>query len=185
MAASALTPARSNSLFLALCMSLAERCFRSSSTVYSAFGIVKLSRTSLCFLGVFSSLTTGVAASGSAIFRATGWAAGVFLITTFLAAVALSITALEGTVLDAIFLDAMDAMTAVGLALPDGFGGSAMTGLGALALTAGLRATTGFAAVMGAMVLARAVAGTWVGLTVVDIKTFKEACHKQAQAQTG
>ena len=90
--------------------------------------------------------------------------------------------------LDAIFLDAMDAMdamTAVGLALPDGFGGSAMTGLGALALTVGLRATTGFAAVMGTMVLARAVAGTWVGLTVVDIKTFKEACHKQAQAQTG
>ena len=185
MAANALTPARSNSLFLALCMSLAARCFRSSSTVYSAFGIVKLSRTSLCFLVFLSSLTTGAATSGSAIFRATGWAAGVFLITTFLAAVALSITALEGTVLDAIFLDAMDAMTAVGLALPDGFGGSAMTGLGALALTAGLRATTDFAAVVGAMVLARAVAGRWVGVTVVGIKTFKGACHKQAQAQAG
>ena len=156
--------------------------------VYSAFGIVKLSRTSLCFLVFFSSLTTGVAASGGVIFDATGWAAGVFLITTFLAAVALSITALEGTVLDSIFLDAMDAMaavTAVGLDLPDSFGGSAMTGLGALALTAGLRATTGFAAVMGAMVLARAVAGTWVGVTVVGIKTFKGACHRQAQAQAG
>ena len=153
--------------------------------MYSAFGIVKLSRTSLCFLVFFSSLTTGVAASGGVIFDATGWAAGVFLITTFLAAVALSITALEGTVLDAIFLDAMDAVTAVGLALPNGFGGSAMTGLVALALTAGLRATTGFAAVMGAMVLARAVAGTWVGVTVVGIKTFKGACHRQAQAQTG
>ena len=176
MAARALTPARSNSLFLALCVSLAARCFRSSSTVYSAFGIVKLSRTSLCFLVFFSSLTTGVAASGGVIFDATGWAAGVFLITTFLAAVALSITALEGTVLEAIFLDAI---TAVGLALPDGFEGSAMTGLGALALTAGLRATTCFAAVMGAMVLARAVAGTWVGVTVVGIKTFKGACHRQ------
>ena len=90
--------------------------------------------------------------------------------------------------LDAIFLDAMDAMdamTAVGLALPDGFGGSAMTGLAALALTAGLRATTDFAAVVGAMVLARAVAGRWVGVTVVGIKTFKGACHKRAQAQAG
>ena len=179
MAARALMPARSNSLFLALCISLAARCFRSSSTVYSAFGIVKLSRTSLCFLVFFSGLTTGAATGGSAIFGATGWAAGVLLITTFLAAVALSITALEGTVLDAIFFDAM---TVVGLALPGGFGGSAMTGLDALALTVGLRATTGFAEVMGAMVLARAVAGRWVGVTVVGIKTFKGDCHKQAQA---
>ena len=81
--------------------------------------------------------------------------------------------------LDAIFLDAV---TVVSSALPDGF---AMTGLNALALTAVFRATTGFAAVMGAMVLARAVAGRWVGVTVVGIKTFKGACHKQAQAQAG
>ena len=55
-AASALMPARSNSLFFAGRVSLLARCLRSSSTRYSAFGIVKLSRTSFGFL-VFSSFS--------------------------------------------------------------------------------------------------------------------------------
>ena len=180
MAANALTPARSNSLFLAPCINWAARCFRSSSTVYSAFGIVKLSRTSLCFLVFFSSLTTGVATGGVSTFAVTGSTEGDFFTTTFLATVALSITALEGTVLGAIFLDAM---TAVGLALMDGLAGFATTGLGVLALMAGWRAAAGFAALMGAIVLAWVVARTWVGVAMVGIKTFKEGCGEQAQTQ--
>ena len=63
MAASALMPARSSSLFLAGLASRAERCLRSSSTVYSAFGMVKLSRTSFGFFALtgFAALGLGVA----------------------------------------------------------------------------------------------------------------------------
>ncbi|MES2880008.1 MAG: hypothetical protein V4713_16470 [Pseudomonadota bacterium] len=58
MAANALTPARINSLFLTELANLPARCLRSSSTVYSALGMVKLSRTSFGFfpLLVFSTL---------------------------------------------------------------------------------------------------------------------------------
>ena len=49
-------PARSNSLFFAGRVSLFARCLRSSSTRYSAFGIVKLSRTNFGFL-LFSSFS--------------------------------------------------------------------------------------------------------------------------------
>ena len=59
MAASALMPARSSSLFLAGLARRAPRCFKSSSTVYSAFGMVKLSRTSFGFFAL-----TGFAALG-------------------------------------------------------------------------------------------------------------------------
>src|SRR5450830_1184482 len=52
IAANALTPARINSLFLTELDSLPARCFRSSSTVYSALGMVKLSRTSLGFFAL-------------------------------------------------------------------------------------------------------------------------------------
>lgn len=61
MAASALTPARINSLFLAALASLPARCLRSSRTVYSALGMVKLSRTSFGFFNL-----TGFSAFGFA-----------------------------------------------------------------------------------------------------------------------
>ena len=56
MAARALMPARINSLFLTELLNWVARCLRSSSTVYSALGMVKLSRTILGFLalGAFS-----------------------------------------------------------------------------------------------------------------------------------
>lgn len=54
IAANALTPARINSLFLTALANLPARCLRSSSTVYSAFGMVKLSRTSLDFFSLLA-----------------------------------------------------------------------------------------------------------------------------------
>src|ERR1035437_6834252 len=60
--ASALTPARSNSLFLTGQASLPARCLRSSSTLYSVLGIVKLSRTSFDFF-----ILTGFSAIGLAV----------------------------------------------------------------------------------------------------------------------
>ena len=50
-AANALKPVRSNWLFLTERVNLAARCFRTSSTSYSIFGIVKLSHISFGFLG--------------------------------------------------------------------------------------------------------------------------------------
>ena len=44
-------PARSNSLFLAWRPVFAARFFSASICSYSDFGMVKLSRTSLCFFG--------------------------------------------------------------------------------------------------------------------------------------
>src|SRR6188768_3839141 len=52
MPESAITPARSTSLFLAGRPSLAARSLSASSTAYSFFGMVKLSRTSLGFLAL-------------------------------------------------------------------------------------------------------------------------------------
>ena len=60
-------PARNSSLFLAVRANFAARCLSASSTTYSSFGIVKLSRTSLGFLG-FSDLTTFTASTGLAVF---------------------------------------------------------------------------------------------------------------------
>src|ERR1035441_7665171 len=60
MARSATTPARNSSLFLVGLFRLAARSFKASSTAYSALGMVKLSRTSLC-------LAFGVAGVGAAL----------------------------------------------------------------------------------------------------------------------
>lgn len=81
MAAKALMPARSNSLFLAGLASLMERCLSSSSTRYSAFGIVKLSRTNFGFFSllVFSTLE-GAVASLTVLLAALAGAASTFLI---------------------------------------------------------------------------------------------------------
>src|SRR4051812_35755450 len=66
-AANALMPARSNSLFLAGRVSWAARSFNWSSTRYSGFGMVKLSRTIFGFLD-FAGLTSLSAPAGSAFF---------------------------------------------------------------------------------------------------------------------
>lgn len=68
MAASALIPARSSSLFLVGLATLAARCFRSSSTEYSDFGMVKLSRTSFGFFSfdAFSAVAFAMAGTGCA-----------------------------------------------------------------------------------------------------------------------
>src|SRR5688572_28875902 len=66
MAASALIPARSNSLFFTECASWLARCFSESMTAYSAFGIVKLSRTSLVFGGLAAA--GGAAGAGAGAF---------------------------------------------------------------------------------------------------------------------
>src|SRR5689334_9602036 len=67
MAASAFTPARSTSLFLAGRPALAARCLSASSTAYSALGMVKLSRTSLGFFTFsgLAALATGAAGAGA------------------------------------------------------------------------------------------------------------------------
>jgi len=63
IAANALMPARMSSLFFTGLDSFPARCLRPSSTVYSAFGMVKLSRTNFGFLTlvVFSALGLGTA----------------------------------------------------------------------------------------------------------------------------
>src|SRR6478672_10763363 len=72
-------PARSSSLFFAGRVSLAARCLRSSSTTYSALGMVKLSRTNFGFL-VFSGFVALTGLVGLAV--AWGLAAG-FLMPAF------------------------------------------------------------------------------------------------------
>ena len=89
MAASALIPARSSSLFFTLRVSFEARSLRASITRYSAFGMVKLSRTNLIFM-CFSALLTFAVLTGLVILAVlTG--AGVFacdaLDATFLIAV--------------------------------------------------------------------------------------------------
>lgn len=76
MAASALMPARINSVFLMGADSLAPRSFKSSRTANSALGNVKLSRTILTFL-----IFAGFSAAALLL------AAGTFLAATFLLAV--------------------------------------------------------------------------------------------------
>ena len=66
MAASALMPARSSSLFFMLRVSFAARSLRASITRYSVFGMVKLSRTNLGFMG-FSALLTFTVLTGLVI----------------------------------------------------------------------------------------------------------------------
>ena len=73
MPLSALMPARSNSLFLTGRARFAARTFSASSTAYSTFGIVKLSRTSLCFGFAVAGSTAGAGAlalAGAAALRA-------------------------------------------------------------------------------------------------------------------
>ena len=77
--AKALIPARNNSLFFAGRVSLVARCLSASSTTYSAFGMVKLSRTNFGFLALTAFLSF---ASGSALVAA-GLTA-TFLTTVFL-----------------------------------------------------------------------------------------------------
>ena len=75
IAAIALIPARSGSLFLAGRASFAARCLSSFRTINSAFGIVKLSRTSLGFFafGAFSSLATGLQENDFAVKKGAVW----------------------------------------------------------------------------------------------------------------
>jgi len=61
MAASALMPARMNSLFLTEFDNFPARCLRSSSRVYSPFGMVKLSRTNFGFLTLDAFSAVGLA----------------------------------------------------------------------------------------------------------------------------
>ena len=89
MAASALIPARSSSLFLTERPSLLARCLSASSTTYSTFGMVKLSRTNFGFL-VFSSFTAWlVLTSSSCLTVARVFEGGVFVIGFLTAALAL------------------------------------------------------------------------------------------------
>jgi len=180
MAAKALMPARSNSLFFAPVVNLAARCFSAWSTAYSIFGIVKLSRTSFGFFALSGALAISAAAtftgtSGVMILAtATLLGLGLGLVAVFAAVVALSITALEGTAEGAI---------ALGLGRTNSF---LATGVGTPALTAGLRATTGFTATARTRgtapdikaVLAERVtvvfAGNAARLVIgVDIETFR------------
>lgn len=116
IAANALMPARMSSLFLTELASLPARCLRSSSTVYSVFGIVKLSRTNFFFL-----ILAG--------FSALGWATA--LMFTFAGAAftaAISVGVLGGTLVGAVLtgvetvaltgeaLDFMTRFAAAGLA---------------------------------------------------------------------
>ena len=182
MAAKALMPARSNSLFFAPVVNLAARCFSAWSTAYSIFGIVKLSRTSFGFFALSGALAISAAATftgtSGVIILATatllGLALALGVVAVFAAVVALSITALEGTAEGAI---------ALGLGRTNSF---LATGVGTPALTAGLRATTGFTATARTRgtapdvkaVLAERVtvvfAGNAARLVVgVDIETFR------------
>ena len=178
MAAKALMPARSNSLFFAPFVNLAARCFSAWSTAYSIFGIVKLSRTSFGFFALSGALAISTAATftgtSGVIILATATLLGLGLVAVFAAVVALSITALEGTAEGAV---------ALGLGRTNSF---LATGVGTPALTAGLRATTGFTATARTRgtapdvkaVLAERVtvvfAGNAARLVVgVDIETFR------------
>src|SRR5205085_4531375 len=86
MPASAMTPARSTSLFFAGRPSLAARNFRASIAAYSFFGMVKLSRTSFGFLALsaFSPLRAMAVSWSGALSALAGFAA--FALTSTLAA---------------------------------------------------------------------------------------------------
>ena len=178
MAAKALMPARSNSLFFAPVVNLAARCFSAWSTAYSIFGIVKLSRTSFGFFALSGALAISAAATftgtSGVMILTTATLLGLGLVAVFAAMVALSITALEGTAEGAI---------ALGLGRTNSF---LATGVGTPALTAGLRATTGFTATARTRgtapdvkaVLAERVTVVFVGNTArlvvgVDIESFR------------
>src|ERR1035437_7278971 len=75
-AASALMPARSNSLFFTGWPNLAARCLSSSTTRYSALGMVKLSRTSLGFL-TFSTFAAAALGAAFTTALAAAWGAGL------------------------------------------------------------------------------------------------------------
>jgi hypothetical protein len=64
IACRALIPARNSSLFFVGRFRFAARTFRPSSTRYSAFGIVKLSRTSLCLGFAVCSSPEGARSAG-------------------------------------------------------------------------------------------------------------------------
>src|SRR5690349_15913453 len=89
MALRALMPARSNSLFLTGRLRLAARCLSASSTAYSDFGMVKLSRTSLCL--------TLAGGAGTA-----AGCAAAFLATDFLALAGAGLGAAAGMVFAAV-----------------------------------------------------------------------------------
>jgi hypothetical protein len=76
IAASALMPARINSLFLTALFKRVVRCLSSSSTVYSPLGIVKLSRTSLGFLALADLSALGKVAGVTLAFN-TGFSTGL------------------------------------------------------------------------------------------------------------
>jgi hypothetical protein len=92
-AASDLIPARSNSVFFTVTLSLVARCFIASNTSYSALGKVKLSRTNFGFLS-FAGLTAAVLTAGdlratgdfaTGDFFAAGFAAVLFVVAVFAA----------------------------------------------------------------------------------------------------
>jgi len=115
MAASALIPARSSSLFFVGCAKPLARCFSASSTRYSALGIVKLSRTSFGFLALSAFMvlvtTSGWAVClGNALLRVVVTPADVRAAETFLAAIGLANTFAIGLTANA-FLVAGERLT--------------------------------------------------------------------------
>jgi hypothetical protein len=130
-AARALIPARSNSLFLAGCASLMARCFSSSKTTYSVFGMVKLSRTSLGFLTL-----TGFAATAAVLgfVAAVGALMALGLIVLFLTATVFTVATLGALALGGATLTVL-VLATTGLAA-DGFSatsGAASVGEGGVA----------------------------------------------------
>ena len=89
MLANALMPARISSLFLAEFASFPARTFRSSRTVNSTLGIVKLSRTNFGFLALANLSTWGLVGAFGVAFEA------IFLLT-LLAGLVGALSALAG-----------------------------------------------------------------------------------------
>lgn len=118
-------PARISSLFLIEVPNLTLRCFNSSSLRYSSLGIVKLSRTSLGFLGFSSLVSICFATVAVAVFD-----------STFTGVLARALAAAVGVAL------AIDLTAAFGAAfLAAGLASTLATGLtGAATFLAGVRA---------------------------------------------